>query len=234
MLCWPCQPPKVPNSRTWVSQLLCLTPQRGRCSLSSVGSARLKKRVFRPSFKGLASALVTAAAAFGYRSSDLLPYSLRRGGATFHFARFGSFDLTTHCGRWALATTARKYISQAVCDASALSLPVECRRRARRCAALLSHLALDLQVQCPQNLPSLLVARLSWCLPFSSAVLRCLCSFVFSGLCSPSPFLHFFLASLLVFPVPYLCTGVVFTICGAAGHMNVTTRTHPTLGSPQG
>ena len=74
--------------------------------------------VFRLSLKGLASALVKAAAAFGYRSSDLLPCSLRRGGATFHFAR---------CGRWALATTARKFISQAACDTRALSLLVEGR-----------------------------------------------------------------------------------------------------------
>ena len=29
-------------------------------------------------------------------------------------------DLTTHFGRWALATTARKYISQAARDAGAL------------------------------------------------------------------------------------------------------------------
>ena len=45
-LYWPCLPPKVPNSRTWVSQLLCLTPQQGRCSLSSVWAARLKTRCF--------------------------------------------------------------------------------------------------------------------------------------------------------------------------------------------
>ena len=78
--------------------------------------------VFRLSFEGLASALVTAAAALGHQSSDLLPYSLRRGGATFfHFARYGSVDLTTHYVRWALATTARKYISsQAACDAGAI------------------------------------------------------------------------------------------------------------------
>ena len=37
-------------------------------------------QVFLLSFEGLASALVTAAAAFGYRSSDLLPCSLDEAG----------------------------------------------------------------------------------------------------------------------------------------------------------
>ena len=46
----------------------------------------------------------------------LLTCSLGRGGATFHFARCWSVDLTTLCGRWALATTVCKYISRAACD----------------------------------------------------------------------------------------------------------------------
>ena len=134
----------MPNS--WVSQLLCLTPQRGRCSLSSVGAARLKTGCFGSPLKDWRPHSSQQQLLFGYRSSDLLPYSLRRGGATFHFARFGCIDLTTHYGRWVLAITARKHMSQAACDAGALSLPVEARRRARRCAVLLSHLALDLEV----------------------------------------------------------------------------------------
>ena len=50
--------------------------------------------------KVCSSALIAAAAAFGYRSSNLLPHSLRRGGATFHFARSESIDFGTHF--WAL------------------------------------------------------------------------------------------------------------------------------------
>ena len=38
-------------------------------------------------------------------------------GLLFHFAHFGSIDLTTHYGRWTLATAARNYIPQAECDA---------------------------------------------------------------------------------------------------------------------
>ena len=88
-------------------------------------------RVFRLSFKGLASALVTAAAVLG---SGRGYFPLR----SFWVRRFND-------PLWALGA-ARKYISQAACDAGGLSLPIEGRRRARRCAALLSHLALDLQV----------------------------------------------------------------------------------------
>ena len=120
-------------------------------------------------------------------------------GTTFHFARCGSIDFTTHSGHWALASTARQYISQAACDDAALSLPFECRRRACRCAALLSHLTLSAVVVSTKLALSPQVACLSLCFPFSFAVLRCLCLFLFSGLCGPSPFPHF---SLLVFPVP--------------------------------
>ena len=55
----------------------------GRCSLSSVVAGAPKTGCFgSPS----------AAVASGSRSSDLLPYSLRRGGATCRLARFESTD----------------------------------------------------------------------------------------------------------------------------------------------
>ena len=39
------------------------------------------------------------------------PYSLRRGGATFDYRRFGNLDRTALRGRWACLRTARLYIS---------------------------------------------------------------------------------------------------------------------------
>ena len=81
--------------------------------------------VFRLSFRGLSSAFVTAAAALGFRSSDLLSYSFRRGEAAFHFACYGSVELP--------------------------ALPFEGRRLARPCAALVSQLSLGLPQQFPEN-----------------------------------------------------------------------------------
>ena len=68
--------PKVPNSRTWVSQVLYLTPQRGRCSLSSVGAARLKTEWFVSTVKDWHPLSSQQQLLFDYRSSDLLPNSL--------------------------------------------------------------------------------------------------------------------------------------------------------------
>ena len=69
-------------------------------------------KVFRLSFNELSSALVTAAAASGFWSPDLLSHSLRCGGALLLIARYGPTDLMTHDGRWALAGTARKFTSK--------------------------------------------------------------------------------------------------------------------------
>ena len=42
------------------------------------------------------------------------PYSLRRGGATYHYRRFGNLDRTALRGRWACLRTARIYITDGV------------------------------------------------------------------------------------------------------------------------
>eukprot|EP00438_Fugacium_kawagutii_P034925 Skav206386 [mRNA] locus=scaffold834:537491:538219:- [translate_table: standard] len=46
----------------------------------------------------------------GFPCGSYYPYSLRRGGATFHFQTFSNLDLTVQRGRWACARTARVYI----------------------------------------------------------------------------------------------------------------------------
>ena len=46
--------------------------------------------------------------------SDLQPYSIRRGGATHFFRRFGSLDKTVERGRWSNVRTARIYITTAL------------------------------------------------------------------------------------------------------------------------
>ena len=60
------------------------------------------------------------------RLSDLRfrPYSLRRGGATFHFNHRSSFDRLLVQGRWAAARTARVYLNDGLAQLADMSLSV--------------------------------------------------------------------------------------------------------------
>ena len=66
---------------------------------------------------------------FGVSSARFTPYCLRRGGATWHFTKFGSYDATQHLGRWAQSKTAKLYIDQATAETTELQLPAWGRRR---------------------------------------------------------------------------------------------------------
>ena len=92
----------------------------------------------RPFFPGgwvaLARGIQSCAGAFGMATGSLTPYCLRRGGATWHFERFGSYDATTELGRWQDRRTARVYINQAMADVAALSLPRWGQSRLERAA----------------------------------------------------------------------------------------------------
>ena len=92
--------------------------------------------VFGLSYTDLKQGLETTAAAVGVFGDTLTPYALRRGGATYHFSRFTSLDLTTSYGRWAFAGTARRYISQAMSDLESVKQPQEGRDRAARFARI--------------------------------------------------------------------------------------------------
>ena len=63
------------------------------------------------------------ASKFGVRDPRLTPYCLRRGGATWHFTTFCSYDQTQSLGRWNQAKTARIYIDQATAEISNRMLP---------------------------------------------------------------------------------------------------------------
>ena len=52
----------------------------------------------------------------GFSHPLLLPYSLRRGGATWHFHEYGSLSLTTARGRWIHERTAKIYINGAAAE----------------------------------------------------------------------------------------------------------------------
>ena len=49
-------------------------------------------------------------------SPDFKPYSLRRGGASHHFRRFGNISLTMEIGRWSDLRTAKTYVNTALLE----------------------------------------------------------------------------------------------------------------------
>ena len=52
----------------------------------------------------------------GFSHQRLLPYSLRRGGATWHMHKYGSLSLAALCGRWKHERTAKIYIDGAAAE----------------------------------------------------------------------------------------------------------------------
>ena len=70
----------------------------------------------------------------GFEATALTPYCLRRGGASWHFLKYGSYDLTQALGRWQQQKTARQYIDQALAEIGLLQLPPWGRTRLERAA----------------------------------------------------------------------------------------------------
>ena len=72
----------------------------------------------------------------GLHSESFTPHGLRRGGATWHFGLFYSYDRTQDHGRWSHQRTARQYIDEAMAESGLgdLSVPaIERINRAARC-----------------------------------------------------------------------------------------------------
>ncbi len=61
--------------------------------------------------------------ALGFDGHHFRPYSLRRGGATYWFARHGAFDRLMVQGRWQSLKTARIYINEGLAVSAELKLP---------------------------------------------------------------------------------------------------------------
>ena len=71
--------------------------------------------LFRRRFSQLVQAL-------SLQNVYLLPYSLRRGGATHYFLETGSLDLTAVRGRWQNIKTCRIYIDEALRDKATMDI----------------------------------------------------------------------------------------------------------------
>ena len=58
----------------------------------------------------------------------VIPYSLRRGGATQLFRDTSSMDAVKDCGRWQPAKPAKIYVDLALRDLSDLQLKAACKK----------------------------------------------------------------------------------------------------------
>jgi hypothetical protein len=74
-------------------------------------------------FREFSGKICDLAACFGCRDPTLTPYCLSRGGATWHFTTYKSYDSTQALGRWGSAKTARQYINQAISEIAYMKIP---------------------------------------------------------------------------------------------------------------
>ena len=66
---------------------------------------------------------------FSLKHPKPTPHGIRRGGASWHFSLYGSFDRTVEHGRWASVGSARTYINEAAAEEAAISATDEGERR---------------------------------------------------------------------------------------------------------
>ena len=68
--------------------------------------------VYEAAPRNFSGELQWLARALGVFRTDLTPYTLRRGGATFHYLRYGNLSVTTSFGRWENEKTCKIYVQQ--------------------------------------------------------------------------------------------------------------------------
>ena len=105
----------------------------------------------RPIFAGKAkefsSVLRSYALRLGFRHPRLSLYSLRRGGAAWHFATWASYDKTCEAGRWAQIRTARIYIDGAIAEHRPLCLSHSHLERMTKAQSFARHYLASLGIQ---------------------------------------------------------------------------------------
>ena len=78
----------------------------------------------------------------GLQDFRFLPYSLRRGGATWYFRCTGSFSQTMNRGRWQHLKTCKLYIAEAQTTMASISLPLATQAKlADLCRSVRPHLS---------------------------------------------------------------------------------------------
>ena len=95
--------------------------------------------LLRRSAQGFRHCVMQCRDALGLETG-VMPYSLRRGGATADFRHHGLFDKTIGRGRWGNAKTARIYINTAMADQTQATVSAAVTKRLRSAAGALQHL----------------------------------------------------------------------------------------------
>jgi integrase len=102
------------------------------------GNALESDLLFDTNYRTFASNLLEYSVCFGVQHQNLTPHGLRRGGATWHFSKFLSYDKTQEHGRWAQSKTCKQYIDEALTETGRSLVSEVGRCRLRRANASLS------------------------------------------------------------------------------------------------
>ena len=78
-------------------------------------------RVFPTSYAAVSAFLKQAGDFFELPAARLTSHCMRRGGATWHFDQYQSFDRTADHGRWSSVRTCRMYIEQSSTELAKVS-----------------------------------------------------------------------------------------------------------------
>ena len=79
-------------------------------------------RIFEGGVRRLAQEFMFLARFAGLHDDNISLYCLRRGGATWHFSKYGSIEHTQVLGRWEHAKTEKMYIAAAVSEVVSISV----------------------------------------------------------------------------------------------------------------
>ena len=118
-----------------------------------LGSLSPDERLFPGGFRQFSQLLEATAKAIGIAHPNLTPYTLRRGGATWHFSTFLSYDATQEHGRWHHRTTAKIYIDQATAEMSEVAIPAD-KQKVLECAIRVLPALLRDPLQTPRLSPA--------------------------------------------------------------------------------
>ena len=89
-----------------------IAPPMWQCSRCSVLADQVPK-LFQGSCTDFRRCFGNLLAFHGLEGRGFAPYSLRRGGATAHWRRYGQLDRNAEMGRWESHRTARIYLTEA-------------------------------------------------------------------------------------------------------------------------
>ena len=96
------------------------------------GNSKPEETIYSRPARFFGEELRWLAGLIGFRHQRLTPYSLRRGGATWHMHKYGSLAKTSLVGRWKHEGTAKIYIDGAAAEWASWQLSDDAWKLVRR------------------------------------------------------------------------------------------------------